>query len=340
MRLDDFDYPLDESLIAQQPIEPRDHARLLVMDRTAGAPAHHRFDALPDLLRPNDLLVLNNTQVLHARLHGRKCPSGGKVEVFLVRAATNKHVWQALIKGGVRPGQQLELPDGVMATVTAAGDTGAEVAFPPGLDVPAYVEKTGSVPLPPYIRRAPTEADRDRYQTVFARRPGAVAAPTAGLHFTEPLLDALQEKGVRTAYVTLHVGPGTFKPVTCDDIRAHRMDPEWFELPADTAMAVNETRERGGRVIAVGSTSVRVLETAAQKGVPLREVSGETALFIYPGYTFAMVDAMLTNFHLPKSTLFMLVCALAGRERMLEAYRVAAAETYRFFSYGDAMLIL
>jgi S-adenosylmethionine:tRNA ribosyltransferase-isomerase len=339
MRLEDFDYPLDESLIAQQPMEPRDHARLLVVDRTAGAPAHHRFDALPDLLRPNDLLVLNNTQVLHARLHGHKHPSGGKVEVFLVRAATSTHVWQALIKGGVRQGQQLELPDGVMATVTTAGDTGVEVAFPSGLDVLAYVEKTGAVPLPPYIRRAPTEADRDRYQTVFARHPGAVAAPTAGLHFTEPLLDALHTKGVRTAYVTLHVGPGTFKPVTCDDIREHRMDPEWFELPADTARLVNETRTVGGRVIAVGSTSVRVLETAAQKGLPLCERSGETALFVYPGYSFAVVDAMLTNFHLPKSTLFMLVCALAGRERMLEAYRIATAEQYRFFSYGDAMLI-
>ena len=340
MRLDDFDYPLDESLIAQQPMEPRDHARLLVVDRTAGAPAHHRFDALPDLLRPNDLLVLNNTQVLHARLHGRKHPSGGKVEVFLVRAATNTHVWQALIKGGVRPGQQLELPDGVMATVTAADDTGAEIAFPPGLDVLAYVEKAGAIPLPPYIRRAPTEADRDRYQTVFASRPGAVAAPTAGLHFTEPLLQAIRTKDVRTAYVTLHVGPGTFKPVTCDDIRAHRMDPEWFELPADTARLVNETRTVGGRVIAVGSTSVRVLETAAQKGLPLREGSGETALFIYPGYRFAVVDAMLTNFHLPKSTLFMLVCALAGRERMRETYHIAAVEKYRLFSYGDAMLIL
>lgn len=340
MRLGDFDYPLDESLIAQQPIEPRDHARLLVVDRTAGAPAHHRFDALPTLLRPDDLLVLNNTQVLHARLHGRKHPSGGKVEVFLVRAAINKPVWQALIKGGARPGQRLELPEGVMATVVAAGDNGTEVAFPPGLDVLAYVEKTGAVPLPPYIRRAPTEDDRARYQTVFARRPGAVASPTAGLHFTEPLLDALQEKGVRTAYVTLHVGPGTFKPVACEDIREHRMDPEWFELPADTAKLVNETRERGGRVVAVGSTSVRVLETAAQKGLPLREGSGETALFIYPGYGFAVADAMLTNFHLPKSTLFMLVCALAGRERMLEAYRLAAAEKYRFYSYGDAMLIL
>ena len=340
MRLEDFDYPLDESLIAQQPIEPRDHARLLLVGRQAGASAHHRFDALPDLLRPGDLLVLNNTQVIRARLHGHKRPSGGRVEVFLVRAMHTKNVWQALIKGAVRPGQQLELPDGVMATVSAAADNGTAVAFPPGLDVLAYVEKTGAVPLPPYIRRTPTEDDRERYQTVFARRPGAVAAPTAGLHFTEPLLDALRAQGVRTACVTLHVGPGTFKPVTCADIREHRMDPEWFELPADTARLVNETRAAGGRVIAVGSTSVRVLETAAQKGVPLREGSGETALFIYPGYKFAVVDGMLTNFHLPKSTLFMLVCALAGRERMQEVYRAAAEEKYRFYSYGDAMLIL
>ena len=341
MRLDDFDYPLDESLIAQQPIEPRDHARLLVVDRKTGAPAHHRFDALPDLLRPNDLLVLNNTQVLHARLHGRKRPSGGKVEVLLVRAGERAHLWQALVRGHVRAGQQLELPQGILATVTSDGDGGyAAIAFPENLDVLAYAEKTGAVPLPPYIRRAPTEEDRDRYQTVFARRPGAVAAPTAGLHFTEPLLQALHEKAIQTAYVTLHVGPGTFKPVTCEDIREHRMDPEWSELPADTAKMVNETRERGGRIIAVGSTSVRVLETAAQKGMPLTAETGETALFIYPGYTFAVVDAMLTNFHLPKSTLFMLVCALAGRERMLEAYHVAASKKYRFYSYGDAMLIV
>lgn len=343
MRLADFDYPLDESLIAQQPIEPRDRARLLVVDRQAGAPAHHRFDALPGLLRPNDLLVLNNTQVIHARFHGRKRPSGGKIELLLVRPVASHAPasrWQALIKGAVRPGQQLELPDGVTATVAVAGGGGALVEFPPGLDVLAYTEKAGAVPLPPYIHRAPVEEDRVRYQTVFARRPGAVAAPTAGLHFTETLLQAIRDKGIRTAYVTLHVGPGTFKPVACEDIREHRMDPEWFELPADAAKVVNETRERGGRIIAVGSTSVRVLETAAQKGWPLQAGSGETALFIYPGYAFTAVDALLTNFHLPKSTLFMLVCAFAGRERMLETYRTAAAEQYRFYSYGDAMLIL
>jgi S-adenosylmethionine:tRNA ribosyltransferase-isomerase len=233
------------------------------------------------------------------------------------------------------------LPDGIQVTVVTAGEGGHTVlAFPIGLDVLAYAEKAGQVPLPPYIRRAPDETDRHHYQTVFARCPGAVAAPTAGLHFTAPLLQALKEKGIPTTHVTLHVGPGTFKPVTCRDIREHQMDPEWYELPVETAKIVNEARETGGRVIAVGSTSVRVLETAAQAGWPLRAGSGETSLFIYPGYVFKAVDAMLTNFHLPKSTLFMLVCALAGRERMLEAYRVAAAERYRFYSYGDAMLIV
>jgi len=340
MRLADFDYPLDESLIAQHPMVPRDQARLLVVDRHADSLAHHHVAELPALLRPNDLLVLNNTQVLHARFPGHKRPSGGKVDVLLVRVTESTAVWQALIKGSVRPGQQLELPNGVTVTVLQAGEGRHTIVFPPGLDVFAYLETTGAVPLPPYIRRAPTEDDHTRYQTVFARYPGAVAAPTAGLHFTTALLDALHKKGVRTAYVTLHVGTGTFKPVTCEDIREHRMDPEWFELPADTAQAVNDTRDRGGRVIAVGSTSVRVLETAAQRGLPLRAESGETALFIYPGCPFAVVEAMLTNFHLPKSTLFMLVCALAGPERIHTAYRIAAAEHYRFYSYGDAMLIV
>jgi S-adenosylmethionine:tRNA ribosyltransferase-isomerase len=214
------------------------------------------------------------------------------------------------------------------------------VTFPAHLDVLAYAEKAGAVPLPPYIHRVPTDRDRDRYQTIFARHPGAVAAPTAGLHFTQELLKNLRAAGVRLGMVTLHVGPGTFKPVTTSDIREHSMDPEWYELPEDTVTSIRETQERGGRVIAVGSTAVRVLETASAKGLPLRAGAGETNLFLYPGYDFKIVDAMLTNFHLPKSTLFMLVCALAGRERMLEVYRLAAAMRYRFYSYGDAMLIL
>ena len=340
MRLEDFDYPFDESLIAQHPIEPRDRARLLVVDRHTGALAHHRFAELPTLLRPNDLLVLNDTQVIPARLPGHKRPSGGKVEVLLVRQGEQANRWHALVRGHVRSGQQVELPHGVLASVTTAGEGGhAVITFPGGLDVLAYAEKAGQVPLPPYIHRAPVEDDRVHYQTVFARRPGAVAAPTAGLHFTEPLLQALTAQGVRTGYVTLHVGPGTFKPVTCGDIRRHVMDPEWYELPAATAKLVNETRAAGGRIVAVGSTAVRVLETAAQNGLPLEAGAGETGLFIYPGFRFSLVDVLLTNFHLPKSTLFMLVCALAGRERMLEVYRAAAAERYRFYSYGDAMLI-
>jgi len=341
MRLKDFDYPFDESLIAQHPIEPRDRARLLVVDRRTGALAHHRFAEIPTLLRPHDLLVLNDTQVIPARLSGRKQPSGGKVEVLLVRQDEQANHWHSLVRGHVRAGQQVELPHGVLASVTTAGEGGhAVITFPDGLDVLAYAEKA-EPPLPPYIRkgRAGTD-DVERYQTIFAQRPGAVAAPTAGLHFTGPLLHALSAQGVRTAYVTLHVGPGTFKPVTCEDIRRHVMDPEWYELPATTATLVNETRAAGGRIVAVGSTAVRVLETAAQNGLPLEAGTGETGLFIYPGFRFSVVDVLLTNFHLPKSTLFMLVCALAGRECMLEAYRVAAVEKYRFYSYGDAMLII
>ena len=340
MRLDDFDYPLDESLIAQQPIEPRDHARLLVIERQTGATTHERIYALPKLLAPGDLLILNDTQVFPARLLGTKRPSGGKIEVLLVRPHTEGNTWEVMIRGKVRPGQQLELPQDLLVKVIASEAGRSTVTFPMHLDVLAYAEKAGVVPLPPYIHRVPTDRDRDRYQTIFARHPGAIAAPTAGLHFTQELLKNLRAAGVRLGMVTLHVGPGTFKPVTTSDIREHSMDPEWYELPEDTVTSIRETQERGGRVIAVGSTAVRVLETAAAKGLPLRAGAGETNLFLYPGYDFKIVDAMLTNFHLPKSTLFMLVCALAGRERMLEVYRLAAATRYRFYSYGDAMLIL
>jgi S-adenosylmethionine:tRNA ribosyltransferase-isomerase len=337
MRLEDFDYPLDESLIAQHPIEPRDQARLLVLDRESGAISHSKISALSQLLSSGDLLVFNNTQVFPARLFGTKHPSGGKVELLLVRAVkTGSNAWEVMIRGKIRPGQQLELPQDLIVTVLDSHKGTHVVSFPPGIDVFAYAEKAGLVPLPPYIRRAPTEADRDRYQTIFARTPGAVAAPTAGLHFTRELLHNVTAAGVRSAMVTLHVGPGTFKPVTTADICDHKMDAEYYELPEETVKAV-ENRQR---IIAVGSTSVRVLETAAGKGLPLRAGSDETNLFIYPGYDFKLVEGMLTNFHLPKSTLLMLVCAFAGRERVLEAYRVAAAMRYRFFSYGDAMLIL
>ncbi len=347
MRLEDFDYTLDPSLIAQQPIEPRHHARLMIFERQTGVISHERVSALPQILASGDLLILNDTRVFPARLVGTKKPSGGKVELLLVRrlapdssAQAGGETWQVLVGGKIRPGQLLELPENICVTVLPSEGGHSIVAFPPDLDVLRYAETAGTVPLPPYIRRTANGMDRDRYQTIFARRPGAVAAPTAGLHFTHELFHELEARGVRTATVTLHVGPGTFKPVTSPDIREHDMEPESYELPEDTAKSIVETRERGGRIIAVGSTSVRVLETAAAKGLPLTAGSGETDLFIYPGYTFKVVNGMLTNFHLPKSTLFILVCALAGRERILEAYHRAAADRYRFYSYGDAMLIL
>ena len=339
MRLSDFEYPLDEALIAHHPIEPRDQARLLTVDKQDGRLTHTRFDVLPQLLRPGDLLVLNDTQVIPARLPGRKRPSGGNIEVLLVRRESSPdgmigegERWVVLVKGSVRPGQQLDLPAGVTATVFESRDGDHVLAFPNNLDVLAYAEKAGRV--------SAMARDITDYQTVFARHPGAVAAPTAGLHFTERVFDTLRVAGVRTVTVTLHVGPGTFKPVTCDDIREHTMDAEWYDFPQTAAKAVNETKQVGGRVIAVGTTAVRVLETAATHGVPLQAGRGTTSLFISPGHDFKIVDGMLTNFHLPKSTLFMLVCALAGRERMVEAYQSAAAEKYRFYSYGDAMLIL
>jgi S-adenosylmethionine:tRNA ribosyltransferase-isomerase len=349
MRLEDFDYPLDPSLIAQDSLETRDHARLLVVDRSTGCLSHQRIADLPELLKCGDLLVLNDTKVFPARLFGTKRPGGGKIELLLIRQFTLREVinapvmgygeiWKSMIKGHVRPGQQLELPGGILVTVIESQEGHHVIGFPRETNVTAYAEKHGTVPLPPYIRRDVTTQDRDRYQTIFARHSGAVAAPTAGLHFTPDLLRHLTHAGILTAMVTLHVGPGTFKPVSSPDITHHHMDPEWYDLPTATAIAVQKTRRHGGRVIAVGSTSVRVLETRVAQG--LTAGTGETSLFIYPSYAFQIVDALLTNFHLPKSTLFMLVCAFAGRECMLDAYRVAAAERYRFYSYGDAMLIL
>ena len=347
MRLEDFDYTLDASLIAQQPIEPRHHARLMVFERQTGAITHERVSALPRILTPGDLLILNDTRVFPARLFGTKNTSGGKVEILLVRRLAQDssvqaggETWQVLARGKIKPGQLLELPQDIVVTVLSSDPGRSTLAFPPGLDVLRYAETAGTVPLPPYIRRMADGMDRDRYQTVFACKPGAVAAPTAGMHFTHELFHELKACGVHTATVTLHVGPGTFKPVTSPDIREHEMESESYELPEETVKSIAATRERGGRVIAVRSTSVRVLETAAAKGLPLTGGSGETDLFIYPGYTFKVVTGMLTNFHLPKSTLFILVCALGGREKMLEAYYRAAADRYRFYSYGDAMLIL
>jgi S-adenosylmethionine:tRNA ribosyltransferase-isomerase len=329
MRLEDFDYPFDESLIAQHPIEPRDRARLLVVDRRTDALAHHRFDELPTLLRPNDLLVLNDTQVIPARLPGRKRPSGGKVEVLLVRQGEEANRWHALVRGHMRSGQQVELPHGVLVGVTTAGEGGhALITFPSGLDVLAYAEKAGQVPLPPYLHRAPVDEDRARYQTVFARRPGAVAAPTAGLHFTPEILDRCRSACAEIARVTLHVGLGTFQPLHTEILEDVKLHSESFTVPQETVRAMDAS----ARVVAVGTTSVRAIESDPAKS--------ETDLFISPGFAFRRTGALLTNFHLPRSSLLVLVSTFAGRELTLAAYRHAVEQKYRFFSYGDCMLIV
>lgn len=346
--LDDYDYELPPELIAQQPAERRDHSRLLVLDRATGAVTHQRFEDLPRFLRAGDVLVVNDTAVIKARLLGRK-ESGGRVEVFLLDYAGGRRqdgpgrfTCECLVRSSKpsRVGTRLFFEAGLRARITGKGDATFQVEFASDGDFDAVLERVGHVPLPPYIRRADAPADRSAYQTVYAAARGAVAAPTAGLHFTAELLDALRARGVVIAAITLHVGQGTFAPVRTEDIRAHRMHPERFVIPTEAADAVDAARARGRRVIAVGTTSVRTLEAAADAGGTIAAGGGWCELFIYPGFRFQAVDAMITNFHLPKSTLLMLVSAFAGRARILEAYREAVAARYRFYSYGDAMLIL
>ena len=332
----DFSYALPAELIATEPPAVRGASRLLTLDGVSGALADHAFRDLSALLRPGDLLVRNDTRVLAARLRGRKT-SGGTVEV-LVERLTGERRFLAQVRSskGTRPGQQLELAHDARASVVAvvADLTELELDRP----VAAYLALAGEVPLPPYIGRAATAADRERYQTVYARAPGAVAAPTAGLHFDAELFAALAARGVSVADVTLHVGAGTFQPVRCLELAAHRMHSEWLEVPAETVAAIERTRTAAGRVVAIGTTVVRSLETAA-RGVTLAPFRGETDIFIQPGFRFRVVDALITNFHLSESTLLMLVAAFAGREHVLAAYAHAIAARYRFFSYGDAMLI-
>lgn len=341
MKISDFDYDLPEDLIAQEPIEPRDAARLLVVP-ASGPLAHRAITDLPELLAPGDLLVLNDTRVIPARLLGRK-ESGGKVELLLCEplAGGLGRRWRAMGQASkpIRPGARLQF-DGLAATVEASEGEGfyAVVLDREGPELESALERAGRLPLPPYIRRAPGAADRTRYQTVLARKPGSAAAPTAGLHFTPALLDRLAARGVERTTVTLHVGPGTFLPVRAERLDDHRMHGERYEVPEEAAAAVARARARGGRVVAVGTTSARTLESAWRDG---RLVPGEgrTELFIRPGHAFGALDALLTNFHLPRSTLLVLACALGGRERILAAYREAVARRYRFFSYGDAMLL-
>lgn len=347
MHVADFDYELPPDRIAVRPAEPRDSARLFVHERATGRRDHRTVRDLPDLLRAGDLLVLNDTRVRPWRLRGRRA-TGGAVECLLLRLDAARG--EAFVKPSkkLRAGDRLAMEDGALDLQLLAPLDGGRwqvelLAGEPGADVGALLERVGRAPLPPYIERDGDEdvaADRERYQTVYARVPGAVAAPTAGLHFTDELLARLRARGVELAHVTLHVGEGTFAPLRTEVVEEHRMHAETYELSSATAAAIAATRARGGRVVAVGTTSCRVLETCAQDDRTVLPGTGESTLFLYPGRPIRVVDALLTNFHLPQSTLLMLVAAFAGREAILASYREAVERGYRFFSFGDAMLLL
>ncbi len=339
MQLSEFDFPFDASLIATHPSLPRDHARLLVLQRGDRSLAHHRVDELPDLLQSGDLLVVNNTKVMPACVDGWKRPSGAEVEILFVKDLGDA-VWEVLIKGTFRPGQILEMGAEAIAVVIERGSTRTIVRVESPIPWSEWLRQHGRMPLPPYMKRAPTDQDREWYQTMFAQHEGAIAAPTAGLHFTSDLLARLRQRGVDLRTVTLHVGVGTFKPVTVDLVEDHRMGAEWVEVGAEAAYAIEQSRMQGRRIVAVGTTVVRALETAAQVDGRVRPYRGETDMFMTPGFRFKVVDALLTNFHLPRTTLLMLVSALAGTEFLRQAYAEAVRERYRFYSYGDAMLIL
>lgn len=347
MKTADFDFALPPELIAQQPAARRDDSRLMCLGRTAKSIDHKKFSDLPDLLRPGDLLVVNNTRVLSARVIARKPGTGGRVELFFLEEVAPGE-WDILLRSRrrPRPDDRIDIGDGdAHAIMVADGTDGrARVRMGGSLSALEIMERFGETPLPPYIRRqgdaeANRREDAVRYQTVYAKQAGAVAAPTAGLHFTPELLARLEDRGIRRAEITLHVGIGTFRPVAVEDVEHHTMEPERFEISVETARLISETKARGGRIVAVGSTSVRTLENAARETGEVRAGGGRTDLFIRPPFTFRIVDAIITNFHLPKSTLLMMMSAFAGREFLLEAYAGAVREKYRFFSYGDAMFI-
>jgi len=340
VRTSDFDYDLPQEMIAQTPVEPRDAARLLVYERETGRLEHVTFREVGRYLRPGDLLVLNETRVIPARLYARKIPTGGRVELLLLKRRA-PDCWEALAGGKrLRPGAALQVESGPRAEITAAL-AGARRLVRFEQPIEPYLAQAGHVPLPPYIHTS--LADPERYQTVYARHPGSAAAPTAGLHFTPGLIASLQASGVRFATLTLHIGLDTFAPVTEADPQSHAIHSEWCQVTSETAAAINQAHSAGGRIIAVGTTSVRALESAARvasRGELVGALAGATDLFILPGYHFLAVQAMITNFHLPRSTLVMLVSAFVGRERLLELYERAKQAGYRFYSFGDAMLIL
>jgi len=339
MNLTDFDYHLPEELIAQHPATERAGSRLLHLDGNTGTITDRQFADLTAFIAPNDVLVFNDTKVIKARLHGRK-ETGGSAEVLVERVLADGRSALAHVRASKspKPGSRLNFTGSVVATMVARVDDLFQLQFDGDLTVHEILERYGEVPLPPYITHQADLADEARYQTVYAKHVGSVAAPTAGLHFDDAMLAALRAKGVALAYVTLHVGAGTFQPVRDNDISKHVMHSEWYDLPAATVAAISAAKAAGGRVIAVGTTSMRTLEAASRDG-SLQAESAETRIMIAPGYTFRTVDRLITNFHLPKSTLMMLVSAFAGTENIQRAYAHAVAERYRFFSYGDAMLL-
>lgn len=345
MQISEFDYQLPEELIAQQPLPQRDASRMLVVDRKEKLWTDSFFSSLPDYVRESDVLVLNNTSVFPARLIGHRDPSGGRVEILLIRES-RPFVWEALLKPGsrLRQGARVSFGDSrLQAEVLDANGNGVrQLRFEFEGPWEAVLEEVGETPLPPYISRPSGEspADRERYQTIFARHQGAIAAPTAGLHFTSRILDRVLERRAEVEEITLHVGYGTFEPVRVNDITQHRVAPEEFELCEKTASTINKARALGGRIIAVGTTTARALESAVNASGQLEPTRAKADLTILPGYTFRIVDALLTNFHLPRSSLLLLVCAFTGREFMLEAYRHAVSQRYRFYSYGDCMLLI
>ncbi len=339
MKTADFDFTLPQELIAQTPLERRDASRLMTLDKATGQVGHHHFYDLPGFLRPGDCLVLNDSRVLPARLIGHR-PTGGACEVLLL-TDRGDNCWECLVRPGrkLRPGAQVLFGDGQLtAVIEGELDDGKRlVRFQYQGIFLELLEQLGKMPLPPYIKAE--LQDNERYQTVYSRVMGSAAAPTAGLHFTPQLLEKIQEMGIKVCYVTLHVGLGTFRPVKAEDIDGHEMHAEFCAIPRETADIINQTKREGGRVICVGTTSCRTIESFAAGDGTLTERSGWTSIFIYPGYRFKVLDALITNFHLPQSTLIMLVSALAGREHVLAAYREAVKERYRFFSFGDAMFI-
>jgi S-adenosylmethionine:tRNA ribosyltransferase-isomerase len=342
MRIEEFDYQLPSSLIAQYPSPQRGETSLMILHRQTGMIEHRTFQDITQYLNSADLLVMNDTRVLPARLIGKK-ETGGRMEMLLIPSWNGtKGEWKALVRGSgkVKPGARIRFEQGLEGEVEEVQEGKAKVNFSCQGEVTDVLRKIGHIPLPPYIRREDEPLDRERYQTIFAERDGSIAAPTAGLHFTHALLRSLKEKRVRSTRITLHIGVGTFTPVKARNIEDHMMEPEWIELSEETAREIEKTKARGGKVIAVGTTTTRTLESFSNGDGGVRSGKGRTSLFIYPPYRFRVIDGLVTNFHLPKSTLIMLVSAFAGKELLMKAYQEAIHRKYRFYSYGDSMLIL